>query len=159
MLPGTGNERLYRNAGLMRWSGERSKETIHVLFTAAEADPYIKIGGLGDVAGSLPLAIQQTVASMKGLPPMDIRMVLPLHSPIRENFPQLKLMGSYPLESGQVREEVQVFHDGTNLMPVYFLDGEPIRRTQGVYSLDSGLDAEKFVFFSLALLKLGEFLD
>ena len=31
-------------------------ENINVLFLAAEADPFVKVGGLGDVAGALPRA-------------------------------------------------------------------------------------------------------
>jgi len=39
-------------------------------------------------------------------------------------------------------------------MPVYFIDGEPIRASGSVYSSNNKLDAEKYVFFSLAALEL-----
>lgn len=126
---------------------------MRILFTAAEADPYVKIGGLGDVAGSLPLAIHQAAPDQ-----VDIRVVLPLHQPIREKYEHLKPLGSFVLESGQRREEVLVYQDPAALIPVYFLDGVPVRHTNSVYSLDSALDADKYIFFSLALLKLPEFL-
>ena len=51
-----------------------------VLFIAAEASPFVKIGGLGDVIGSLPKALQA-----EGV---EARVVLPLYSSInREKFP------------------------------------------------------------------------
>ena len=137
---------------------KRKQKSIHVLFTAAEADPYVKIGGLGDVAGSLPVAIHQLTESIDTLSRVDIRLVLPLHKPIKESFDHLKYLGEYLLESGARQENVQVYQDQSSLIPVYFLDGEPIRKTSGVYSLDSSQDAEKYIFFSLALLKLPQFL-
>ena len=48
-------------------------EPMKVLFLAAEADPLVKICGLGDVGGSLP-------AALGGLPDApEVRLVLPLY--------------------------------------------------------------------------------
>ena len=52
---------------------------MNILFAASEATPYIASGGLADVAGSLPAAINQ-----KG---HDCRIVIPLYKGIN---PQLR---------------------------------------------------------------------
>ena len=50
-----------------------------VLFVAAEAAPFVKVGGLGDVIGSLPKALQDEN--------VEARVVLPLYSTIdREKY-------------------------------------------------------------------------
>ena len=45
-----------------------------VLFVAAEASPFVKVGGLGDVMGGLPAALNDSG--------VDARVVLPLYSSI-----------------------------------------------------------------------------
>ncbi|MDU3152971.1 MAG: glycogen/starch synthase, partial [Anaerococcus hydrogenalis] len=49
-----------------------------VLFLTSEADPFIKTGGLADVAGSLPKELVK-----KGI---DIRVVMPLYSSIDDIY-------------------------------------------------------------------------
>ena len=49
---------------------------LKVLFLAAEAAPLVKVGGLGDVAGALPLALR----SLPEKP--DVRLVIPMHPQI-----------------------------------------------------------------------------
>ena len=45
------------------------KEKLRVLFAAFEASPFVKTGGLGDVAAALPGAVQ--------CPTIEMRVVLP----------------------------------------------------------------------------------
>ncbi len=90
---------------------------------------------------------------------VDIRLVLPFHRQIKEKMDHLTYLGEYPLHTGNRRESVQVYQDQTSLIPVYFLDGEPIRQTDTVYSFDPQVDAEKYIFFSLAILLLPGFLN
>ena len=49
-----------------------------VLFATAEAFPFVKTGGLGDVAYSLPKALQKEK--------IDVRVILPKYSKIKEEF-------------------------------------------------------------------------
>jgi starch synthase len=50
--------------------------------------------------------------------------------------------------------QAEAFETSLNGMPVYLINGEPIRANGSVYSLDAKLDAEKYAFFSLAALEL-----
>jgi starch synthase len=120
---------------------------INVLFLAAEADPFVKVGGLGDVAGSLPRALRGVSNDDVTL---DVRLVLPYHPVVKAD--NLKPLGIFSIPRGG--SEVEAFETVLDDMPVYLINGEPIRSNGSVYSLDAKLDAEKYAFFSLAALEL-----
>lgn len=124
-------------------------QTINVLFLAAEAEPFVKVGGLGDVAGTLPRALRAlSTDEVK----VDVRLVLPMHSVIHEE--SLRPVGIYSIPRGKTEVQAEAFEGVLDGMPVYFIDGEPVRASGSVYSSNSILDAEKYVFFSLAALEL-----
>ena len=55
-----------------------------VLFAASECVPFVKTGGLADVAGALPPVLKQ-----RGV---DVRVILPLYSAIADTWKkQMKL--------------------------------------------------------------------
>ena len=56
------------------------KKKLNVLFAAYEAVPFIKTGGLGDVAGSLPAALNGEE--------LDVRGVLPKLAQIPQQYVQ-----------------------------------------------------------------------
>ncbi len=57
-----------------------SYDNLHVLFIAAEADPLVKAGGLGDVAGSLPVALNN-IDDGKNL---EIKIAIPFYNSIKQ---------------------------------------------------------------------------
>jgi starch synthase len=124
-------------------------QTINVLFLAAEAEPFIKVGGLGDVAGSLPRALR---ALSNDDVKLDVRLVLPYHPAVKAE--NLKPMGMFSLMRNGAEIQVEVFETALNGMTVYLIGGEPIRVSGSVYSLNAMLDAEKYAFFSFAALEL-----
>jgi len=124
-------------------------QTINVLFLAAEAEPFVKVGGLGDVAGTLPRALR---ALSNDEIKIDVRMVLPQHTAIKAE--NLKPVSIYSIPRGKSEIEVEAFEGTLDGMPVYFINGDPIRASGSVYSSNNKLDAEKYVFFSLAALEL-----
>ncbi|MHB1077269.1 glycogen/starch synthase, partial [Thiobacillus sp.] len=56
-----------------------------ILFVASEAYPLVKTGGLGDVACSLPHALQARGA--------DIRLVLPGYRALLRQLDQVRILG------------------------------------------------------------------
>jgi len=134
-------------------------ESLNVLFLAAEAEPFVKVGGLGDVAGSLP-------RFLRGLPPeitngvaVDVRLVIPMHPVLRNDPRGMRPLQIFHLPHKGGDLQVQVLMTSLDGMPVYFLDGEAVSASGSVYSSQPALDAEKYSFFSLAALELTRQLD
>src|SRR6476620_2856459 len=124
-------------------------QTINVLFLAAEAEPFVKVGGLGDVGGTLPRALR---ALSNDEIKVDVRLVLPQHTVIRSDT--FRPVGIYSIPRGKAEVQVEAYEGILEGMPVYFINGDPIRASGSVYSSNNKLDAEKYAFFSLAALEL-----
>lgn len=123
---------------------------MNILYVASEAAPFIKTGGLADVAGSLPKAIKQHGH--------DIRVVLPLYSKIAKQYrDQMKYLGYYYVDIAWMHRYCGVFeleHDGVTF---YFLDNESYFSRDKLYGEFD--DAERFIFFSKAVVVLPKYLD
>ncbi len=137
---------------------KQERETINVLFIAAEADPFVKIGGLGDVAGSLPPAIFELSRKESSPAQIDIRLAIPFYPRLKSSVADAESLGNYELSTGNQHLTVDVYRTVVKGVQVYLLDGEPIRNGGEVYSNQTQLDAEKFIFFTLACVKLPQFL-
>ena len=124
-------------------------QTINILFLAAEAEPFVKVGGLGDVAGTLPRALR---ALSNDDVKLDVRLVLPYHTVIRSET--LRPVGIYSIPRAGDEIQVEAHEGNLDGMPVYFINGDPIRASGTVYSSNSSLDGEKYTFFSVAALGL-----
>lgn len=133
------------------------RDMIHVLYLAAEAEPLVKIGGLGDVAGTLPVAINR-LASENDIQ-IEIRVAIPFHQVIKEKGYPISFIGSYILNSAKGPEEVRVYQYNSGGTIIYLLDGHPVQYSPVPYSNDIKADAEKYIFFSLAAVHLPEFLN
>lgn len=120
---------------------------MRVLFLAAEATPFVKVGGLADVAGELPAALRA-----RG---MDVRLVLPLHRAIDRRSLSLHHVADV-IVHGRVDEVPgTAFVAGADDGPVYLIDGDLIRSAADVYG-EPEADAAKFAFFCLAALETCE---
>lgn len=129
-------------------------KTIKVLFLASEAAPFVKIGGLADVAGSLPSALRALREDETNGIKLDIRLAIPLHLVIRTAAATLRPAASFSLMRSGQELQAQVFETRSGDLPVYFVAGEPISTSGAVYSSNAAQDGEKYTFFSLAALEM-----
>jgi len=125
-------------------------KTINILFLASEVEPFVKVGGLADVAGSLPLALR----ALPGEPRLDVRLALPLHRAIQADPANLIPGVEFSVSRGRINIPAQVLEDELGGMTVYFIAGGPISEAATVYSSDPTFDREKYTFFSLAALEM-----
>lgn len=133
---------------------ESPPEALRILFVAAEADPLIKVGGLGDVTGSLPHSLLALPKEETGDLALDVRMVIPFHSAIASRVSDIKPSVSFKVRTpeGDIPGKAYLTHVGS--LPVYLIAGDPIPKDAPVYSLNTSLDGQKYTFFSLAVLEL-----
>ena len=133
---------------------------INVLFMASEADPLIKVGGLGDIAGSLPRALRMVGPSSNLLTAeLDVRLVIPFHPAIRRDLYPSKMVAEYIVHSIDNEIHVKAYAIELDGLPVYLIGGAPIEQESGVYTSNLEADGFKYVFFSQAALSLARSLD
>lgn len=128
-------------------------EPMKVLFLAVEADPLVKIGGLGDVAGSLPAALGALPESP------DVRLVLPLYPQIRSAGWDLTPAASFSISHSQGPILAEIFQTLINGVTIYLVNGAPVFESPAVYSGDPSQDGTKFTFLSLAAMELAKILN
>ena len=120
-----------------------------VCFIAAEAAPFVKVGGLGDVIGSLPKALRELG--------VDARVILPLYSSIdRERF-GLKYKAYQFVDLGWRHSYCGIFETEVDGVPCYFVDNEQYFNRDSIYGQAD--DEERFAFFSKAALEILPALD
>lgn len=116
-----------------------------ILYAAGEALPYIASGGLADVAGSLPGAINSEGH--------DCRVVIPLYADIPDKYKaSLKFLTSFTVPVSWRNQYCGVFEGKANGVTYYLLDNEQYFKRMGLYGHYD--DAERFTFFSRAVLEM-----
>ena len=115
-----------------------------ILFVAAEAAPFVKVGGLGDVIGSLPKALQDEN--------VEARVVLPLYSSIDRDKYDLKYIQHIFINLGWRTVYCGIFETVVNGVTYYFIDNEQYFNRESVYGQED--DGERFAFFSKAALEI-----
>jgi starch synthase len=133
-----------------------AKDALNVLFLSPEVVPFAKSGGLADVAGSLPIALERL-----GL---DVRLVLPFYRVIREgNYEVRPILKKLEVPLGKEKFRTNVLE--TQLrpgVPVYLIEREDLYDRPNLYGNPGGDyydNLERFSFFAHAALRLTEALS
>lgn len=122
-----------------------------ILFVSSEAVPYVKTGGLADVAGSLPRYFDRQE--------YDVRVILPKYLCISEEFKkQMKFVSHFYMNLGWRKQYVGIFYAKYDGITYYFIDNEFYFAGEGPYN-NIYEDVEKFAFFSKAVLEVLPVID
>jgi starch synthase len=122
---------------------------VNVLYVASEAIPFIKTGGLADVAGSLPKILQKDG--------IDVRIVLPLYGSIKDKYEkEMHFETSFIVELGWRKQYVGVLSYTYEGITYYFLDNEYYFKRPELYGYYD--DGERFAWFCKAVTLLGKYI-
>ena len=118
---------------------------------AAEAAPLAKVGGLADVVGSLPKALQALGH--------EVRVAIPGYGAIDWNRYNPVQRSKFPVYTTWGAPEAQIWEAPVDGVPFLLVTGSPIPKERWIYGRSIEEDGPKFVFFSLAALFAAEALD
>lgn len=120
---------------------ETSKK-MQIVFASAECAPFVKTGGLGDVAGSLPSALVRAGA--------EVIVMVPKYATIKDEYKaQMEHFADFYVSLGWRNEYCgleKLEHDGVTYM---FIDNERYFARDYPYGFFD--DGERFAFFSKAI--------
>ena len=115
-----------------------------ILFAASEAAPFIKTGGLADVAGSLPAALAKHGH--------DVRVILPLYEKIGPQWrEQMTFLRHFTVPLSWRRSYCGIFELERDGVIYWFVDNEYYFKRSDVYGHYD--DGERFGFFSRAVVE------
>lgn len=122
-----------------------------VLFATSEAVPFIKTGGLADVAGALPKCFDKDE--------FDIRVVLPKYGCMKPEWKEkMEYFTHFYMDLGYKNCYVGIMRMEYDGIQFYFIDNEYY--FSGPKPYDGGKwDLEKFAFFSKAVLSILPVID
>lgn len=123
-----------------------------ILYAGSEIMPFAATGGLGDVLGSLPAALKRKN------PDDDVRAVMPLYGQVGEAWrSKMDFVMQMTVPLAWRRQYCGVFSLVKDGVTVYFLDNEYYFKRPSLYGEYD--DAERFAFFSVAVLELMRAVD
>ncbi|MGN8875500.1 glycogen synthase GlgA [Pseudoflavonifractor sp. HCP28S3_F10] len=123
---------------------------MNIFFASSEVAPFIKTGGLADVAGSLPKAL----AALGH----DVRVILPLYEGVSQEWrDQMTYLFHFHVTLAWRTPYCGIFELKKDGVTYYFVDNEYYFKRAGLYGHYD--DAERFAFFSRAVVETPAHLD
>ncbi|HLZ62764.1 MAG TPA: glycogen synthase GlgA [Ktedonosporobacter sp.] len=122
-----------------------NEQPLKVLILAAEIVPFVKVGGLADVVGALPKALQALGH--------DVRLVMPRYRQVDpQRFHLQKVLEEVPVSMGKYQLQVDVCQ-GTigDDIPVYMIDAPRYFERENIYGYTD--DGERFILFCRAAIE------
>lgn len=118
---------------------------MQLFFAASEVAPFIKTGGLADVAGSLPNALAKLGH--------DVRVILPLYSAIPAKWRrQMTFLKRFHFPLSWRNAYCGLFSLDYQGLTYYFIDNEYYFKREGLYGQFD--DGERFAYFSRAVVEV-----
>ncbi|MGL5726084.1 glycogen synthase, partial [Cetobacterium sp.] len=119
-------------------------KNINLLFATSEADPFLKVGGLGDVSLALPKALKKVG--------VNVKVILPKNGNIPKEFVQkMNFLGSFTVPVGWRNQYAGLFHLEYDGVDFYFLDNEYYFKRHVPYGHYD--DGEIFAFYCRGVLE------
>ena len=117
----------------------------NILFAASEAVPFIKTGGLADVAGALPKCIDKRY--------YDTRVILPKYSCIKQEWKdKLEYKTHFYMDFDWKQQYVGIMEADVEGVHYYFVDNEDFFTNPAPYTNDALFEIKKYAFFCKAVL-------
>ncbi len=127
-------------------------EKIKVLFASSEVSPFVKVGGLADVVGALPVELNKDN--------IDARVILPLYKKIKIKYQdEMQFLGWKLVRMGWRSLYAGLFQLEKNGTIFYFVDNEYYFNFDQIY-VEYVFDIERYCFYQRAVLDfMGDFMN
>ena len=120
-----------------------------VLMVSSEVEPFAKTGGLGDVVGALPKALNKAN--------VETIVIMPLYGQIKQEHRDLmKYLGYIYIDVGWRHQYCGIFSLTSDNTTFYFVDNQFYFNRDKFYD---NMDLEKFSFLSLSAFEVAKFIN
>ena len=128
-----------------------NEQPLKILILASEVVPFAKVGGLADVVGALPKALQELG--------QDVRVVMPRYRQVDpERFALTTILDALTVNIAGFQEQVNVRLGSIgNGIPIYMIDAPRFFDRENIYGYTD--DGERFILFCRAALEAMRALD